>query len=533
MADEESLEPIEEQHNYLDVGSTGPRKWVLVVGALFVILALAAAFYGLYAINQSASPASIPESALLTQAPVGVAVTQGPGAVPTATVLALAPTMTLAVTATTEASTYTVQQGDTLIAIAHRLNVSVDDLTALNRLRDETIYPNRVLLVPPTVTPWPETGPLRHTISRGESLISIATLYNVTVEEIKTLNNLTSDTILGGQQILIPAKGIRPLPVETVEPTVPFSQTTITDESWQPSLLEGDLKAGYPLTLESERFTLHYQPDTPAAQAPNLVAAQVELALGHIEEKLHVTLKDRFDIYVAGSLFASDGVALGGRSFSSQRRSFYLYDGTGTPDESFYTITNELTHLVARYTIGQPSSALLHEGLAVYTGVEALEAAGFIPLPRFCAAYKDAGQLPSLSGNHAYLDHIRDMDLYYIAGCFVQYLIEEYGTDSFKQLFASGKYWEIYGRTLAQLEADWIESLEPASDELAFIPDNLVASVSEVVDAYDRLFTDFSGTQPQMAAYRQLDQARIAVLQGRFEETQDHLGAFEELLLGE
>jgi hypothetical protein len=278
---------------------------------------------------------------------------------------------------------------------------------------------------------------------------------------------------------------------------------------------------------------MHYQPDTPAARAPNRVAALIESALNHIESKLQVTLEGHFDAYVAGSLFAPDDMALRGRSFSSQRRNFYLYDDTGTPDERRYIITHELTHLVIWNTVGRPSSVMLHEGLAVYTGVEAMEAAGFIPLPHFCAAYHQAGALPRLSGGRAYLGHIRDLDLYFAAGCLVRHLIETYGIEDFKDLFTSGSYQRIYGRALTQLEAEWIETLEPLGDELAFNPDDLVTHVVEVTDAYDRLFANFSGTPSQMTAYRELDQARIAVLQGRFDETREHLDEFERLLRGE
>ena len=39
-------------------------------------------------------------------------------------------------------------------------------------------------------------------------------------------------------------------------------------------------------------------------------------------------------------------------------------------------------------------------------------------------------------------------------------------------------------------------------------------------------------TSSQMAAYRALDQARIATLQGQFDEAQEHLDEFERLLKG-
>jgi LysM repeat protein len=429
----------------------------------------------------------------------------------------------------TESIEYTVRDGDTLFGIALAHGVSVETLQAANDLTGETIVPGQVLIIPPGPLPTPtsyvEGDAIVHTVSSGETLIGIAKQYSVTVELIQTANDLESEIIQPGWELRIP--------VEADQLRVAAATTTAeTEKVWQPSILEGNLEEGYPLTLEGERFTLHYQPDTPAARAPNQALQLIQSALDYIETGLDVTLEDRFDVYLAGSFFPPPDMALRGRSFSSQRRNFYLYDDTGTPEERRYIITHELTHMVAWNTIGPPSSVMLHEGVAVYTGVEALEAAGFIPLTHFCAAYQQAGELPRLSGSRTYSGHIRDLDLYFTAGCFVQYLIEQYGLADFKQLFTGGDYPGLYGATLAQLEPQWTKTLEAVGDELDFDPEELVAAIAELGAAYDQLFSDFNGTSPQMAAYRELDQARIAVLQARFDAAQEHLDAFAALLEG-
>jgi LysM repeat protein len=422
-----------------------------------------------------------------------------------------------------------VREGDTLFEIAVAHGVSVETVQQANNLEGVTIVVGQVLVIPPgplpTPTPYIEAGNIIHTVSSGETLIGIAEHYSVTVEAIQESNELDSEIIQPGWTLRIPAE-------EAALPP-PVATAAATDHPWQPSILEGDLAEAYPLTIDAGRFMLHYQPDTPAAGEPDYITEIVETALGHIEDTWRVTLEKPFDVYIAGSLFAPDDTALRGRSFSSQRRNFYLYDGTGTLEERRYMITHELTHLVLWNTLGRPSSVTLHEGAAVYSGIEAMNAAEFMPLDHFCAAYHQTGDLPSLSGSRAYLGHIRDLDLYFAAGCFASYLIDEYGLDSFKQLFASGDYPGIYGQTQSQLETEWIETLNALSDDLTFAPGDLVDSVEQVVDAYDRLFADFDGTATEMAAYREIDQARIAMLQGRFEETQKHLNAFEELLEGE
>lgn len=424
---------------------------------------------------------------------------------------------------------HTVREGDTLFGIALAYGISVETIQQANDLTDEIIVPGQVLVIPPgplpTPTPYVEGGNIIHTVSSGETLIGIAEHYSVTVESIRAVNELDSEIIQPGQKLRIPA--------ESVDLPIPAATVTVTDTGWRPSILQGNLAAAYPLTLEDERFTMHYPPDLPTDHAPNEIAAMVESALNHIETRLQVHLEDHFDVYIAGSLFASEDTALRGRSFSEQRRSFYLFDDSGTPDERRYMITHELTHLVVLNAVGRPSSVMLQEGVAMYTGIEAMEAAGFLPLQHFCAAYQQAGQLPRLSGSRPYSDHIRDFDLLLSAGCFATYLIDEYGIADFKRLFTSGDYLEIYEGTFTQHEAQWIESLEAIGDNVAFDPEDLVASVADLADAYDLLFTNFSGTPSEMAAYRELDQARIAMLQGRFKDVQDHLNEFDARLKGD
>ena len=134
-------------------------------------------------------------------------------------------------------------------------------------------------------------------------------------------------------------------------------------------MLEGELEAAYPLTVDAARFTLHYQPNSLPAEDPEAIAGMVATSLAHVERALEVNLEGWFDAYVAGSLFVPPNLALPGRSLPSQRRLFFLYDGSGTPADRQYILTCELTHLTTWNTMGRPASVVLHEGVAVYTGM--------------------------------------------------------------------------------------------------------------------------------------------------------------------
>ena len=96
---------------------------------------------------------------------------------------------------------YTVQAGDTLwkISVAHQ--VSVQDLKTWNQLKDDRIFVGQTLsLLPPHVH---ETT---YTVQPGDSLSLIAKKFNLLIADIKIRNQLTSDTVIVGQKLLIPTE---------------------------------------------------------------------------------------------------------------------------------------------------------------------------------------------------------------------------------------------------------------------------------------------------------------------------------------
>lgn len=94
-------------------------------------------------------------------------------------------------------STYLVQSGDSLYSIASKYNVTVDELKKENNLSSNLIHLNQKLIIPsPSIYE-------SHTVSRGESLYSIAQQYNVSIDYLKDLNNLTSEVLSIGQTLKI------------------------------------------------------------------------------------------------------------------------------------------------------------------------------------------------------------------------------------------------------------------------------------------------------------------------------------------
>ena len=110
---------------------------------------------------------------------------------------------------------YTVVKGDTLYGIASRYNMTVQELKDLNNLTTNTISVGQKLLVNKSTTQP------TYTVVKGDTLYSIANKYNTTVSELKNLNNLTSNTLSIGQQLLIPTKSSSELPNEPETPDYP------------------------------------------------------------------------------------------------------------------------------------------------------------------------------------------------------------------------------------------------------------------------------------------------------------------------
>ena len=97
--------------------------------------------------------------------------------------------------------TYTVQIGDTLYAIARRYDTTVDAIKSLNNLTSNTLQIGQVLQIP---TNNIEENYIPYTVQNRDTLYAIARRYDTTVDAIKSLNNLTSNTLQIGQVLRIP-----------------------------------------------------------------------------------------------------------------------------------------------------------------------------------------------------------------------------------------------------------------------------------------------------------------------------------------
>ena len=99
---------------------------------------------------------------------------------------------------------YTVKAGDTLYGIAKQYGLSVDELKKLNNLTSNNLAINQKLLVSGTKDMTSTSDYDTYVVKSGDSLWSIASKYNTTVEKLKDINNLNSNLLSIGQKLLIP-----------------------------------------------------------------------------------------------------------------------------------------------------------------------------------------------------------------------------------------------------------------------------------------------------------------------------------------
>ena len=103
-------------------------------------------------------------------------------------------------------ATYTVKKGDSLYSIANKYNTTVDELKRINNLTSNTLSIGQLLKLPSDKASdeEKEENTITYTVQKGDSLYSIAKKYNTTIDAIKNLNNLTTNILSIGQVLLIP-----------------------------------------------------------------------------------------------------------------------------------------------------------------------------------------------------------------------------------------------------------------------------------------------------------------------------------------
>lgn len=263
-----------------------------------------------------------------------------------------APTMTP--TTHTQGSTYNVVSGDSLSVISKRFGVTIESLRSANGLTSDFIRIGQVLTIPlsSTVTPPPPTltqTASSYTVVVGDSLWGIAQKFGVTVNALKSTNNLTSDNLQIGQTLRIPTReevASAPSPSPAPSQTATSHTVVAGDTLWgiasrygttvndlrQANQLSSDLLSiGQTLTIPSGSVeTPSPAPTTEEERSTFTYAVRSGDSLSVIAERFGVTVNA---IRTANQL-TSDTVRVG--------QLLTIRDGTNAPNQ---TTTNSITYI--------------------------------------------------------------------------------------------------------------------------------------------------------------------------------------------
>lgn len=105
-------------------------------------------------------------------------------------------------------SIYIVQKGDTLYSVSKKFNLSIDDIKRLNNLTNDNLSIGQELIIIETTKPIINDEYDIYEVEKGDSLWAIANRFNIRVNDLIELNNLTNLTISIGQKLLVPKKDI-------------------------------------------------------------------------------------------------------------------------------------------------------------------------------------------------------------------------------------------------------------------------------------------------------------------------------------
>ena len=110
-------------------------------------------------------------------------------------------------TSTASAATHTVTKGETLYSIAKKYNVTITSIKQLNNLTSDNLKLNQKLQITgkavTTTAKANVQATTTHTVAKGDTLNSIAKKYGVTVANLKAWNGLKSDAISIGKKLSV------------------------------------------------------------------------------------------------------------------------------------------------------------------------------------------------------------------------------------------------------------------------------------------------------------------------------------------
>lgn len=175
--------------------------------------------------------------------------------------------------ATTESGYFlhTVTKGQSLYSISSMYNVTIDDIVRLNPGSDKQIREGAALKIPQAATTNSDK-PVFHTIQAGETLYRLSVKYNVTTQAICEANpGLSTENFRSGQVIIIPVQS----------DSKPQKETPKTEEQVNTNVKMNDWKDMHKVERKETIFSISREYGITEEE---LIAANPELKKGKLKK---------------------------------------------------------------------------------------------------------------------------------------------------------------------------------------------------------------------------------------------------------
>lgn len=175
--------------------------------------------------------------------------------------------LSVTVSANVQASTITVEIGDTLWDLSRANNTTVKDIKMLNHLTTDLIHPGDELTI---------AQQKQYSVKQGDTLWDIAVAYQVTVSQIKEWNQLHTDLIHPGLNLVIfegvkstTARASAEKPVQTTAGTVKENVLAGTAPKTQKQVIS---KPAVPAAKTQKETS---KPEAPRTSTNNVSAKEI------------------------------------------------------------------------------------------------------------------------------------------------------------------------------------------------------------------------------------------------------------------
>jgi hypothetical protein len=272
-----------------------------------------------------------------------------------------------------------------------------------------------------------------------------------------------------------------------------------------------------------DNFIIAWRPGAFPEERAAEVALMARKGLADVNAKLGTSDNGPIEILLSDQMYLKDDChGCQGYAFSDFRQVFILQDGSMAPEEFQALLTHEIGHVVAGSNIELPHIATLFlaEGLSTWLMTPDLVAEGFIE-PRQIAAWAwKVGKIsPILELRKAKFEgRTGARHEYDPAASFTEFVIETYGLDVYKSIYAGELPDDVVGKSYTDLEQEWHAWLSAWAD--IALPNGVNAEswwgASDIVkQGFDRLYTDETTVTQQQ--YALLATARVYLNRGEID----------------